>query len=118
MPPKKKYPKLRPLIHSSYTHFISKLYDSEYGLTVAGFRSLQEMVDEVKAEATRLFGNDQPIGLTYNIDQVEYTLRRFKEMHEAGTLRGNEDVSIFADALKVRFKDFVEGLESIDSEPI
>lgn len=116
MAAKKTQPKLRPIIHSSYSYLITKLYDSEYSLAVVSIRTLRQMVDQVKSEAETIFGGGEPIGLKYELEEVNYVLRRLQEMHDAGQLLGNEDVRVFGDSLKLRFNRFVKVLEEIDQD--
>lgn len=110
MPPKTK---LRNLVHSSYDYLISKFYESEHALSMVSVQSLQEMVNKVEAEAQSI--GRIPEGLKYAIDDLHYVLRRMLELDADGSFRGNYDLSVFGDAVKLRFEHFLSILDEMDA---
>ena len=113
---KTKRPKLRPLIHESYSYLLTKFYDSEPALVIVSVKTLQSMIKKVTDAAATVFPQGFPVGLTYSLDEVNYVLRRVTEMDAANQIAGNDDVYVFGDSLRRRFEAFLGILDEIDAE--
>jgi hypothetical protein len=114
--PTKKKPKLRPLIHESWSYLITKFYDSEPALVIVSVRSLQKMIQEVEEAAKVIYPDEFPVGLAYSLEEVRYVLDRLTEMDARGQIAGNKDVYVFGDAFRHRFEEFLGILDEIDAE--